>query len=108
MINTVIITHGMQSVHTMTSGTKVTHYQAARGFQVSLLEQTNWPTLWRCQSHDFDQIQDTLVDNNIEYMEKENHLSGDIGLKIESEDIIDNSGLTMHPYYSNITLLPFK
>ena len=38
-----------------------------------------------------------------------NTYRGDIGLKIESEDIIDNSGLTvLHPYYSNITLLPFK
>ena len=38
-----------------------------------------------------------------------NTYTGDIGLKIESEDIIDNSGLTvLHPYYSNITLLPFK
>merc|ERR1711990_51346 len=39
------------------------------GFQVSLLEQTTWPTLWGCQSYDFDKIQDTLVDNNIECME---------------------------------------
>ena len=50
------------------------------GFQVSLLEQTTWPTLWGCQSYDFDKIQDTLVDNNIEYMEKENRLSINLGL----------------------------
>ena len=48
-------------------------------FQVSLLEQTTWPTLWGCQSYDFDKIQDTLVDNNIEYIEKENRLSINLG-----------------------------
>ena len=54
------------------------------GFQVSLLEQNTWPTLWGCQSYDFDKVQDTLVDNNIEYIEKENRLSINLGLGSQS------------------------
>ena len=38
-----------------------------------------------------------------------NTYTGEIGQKSESIDIEGNTGLTvLHPYYSNITLLPFQ
>ena len=38
-----------------------------------------------------------------------NTYTGEIGQKSESIDVESNTGLTvLHPYYSNITLLPFQ